>query len=235
MYIQSQACMTLHNSFLHMNRFNKTKSVVLCLIKLKRSKLFPLTVDPFFTREPNFWQGLLPLKVCLFPLNVYLLFFHIPTKNVYMSRNGKSTSWHVRPTKTQISLRIHEVWSESSLSAWRHFVTLTIQNEPSEDSDQTAQMRSLIWIFAGHICPNVRFLTLRFKCFCFPFPHIPTTNMHNLFLPCVGSASSEYTQRPPWHHCNINRGSYTSGNFIRNFWNDHSASFIKFHMKWPRV
>ena len=31
----------------------------------------------------------------------------------------KPTKWHVRPAKTQISLGIRQVWSESSLSAWR--------------------------------------------------------------------------------------------------------------------
>ena len=37
----------------------------------------------------------------------------------YMSRlMTKPTKWHVRPAKTQISLGIHPVWSESSLCAW---------------------------------------------------------------------------------------------------------------------
>ena len=31
----------------------------------------------------------------------------------------KPTTWHVRTAKTQISLGMHPVWSESSLSAWR--------------------------------------------------------------------------------------------------------------------
>ena len=31
----------------------------------------------------------------------------------------KPTKWHVRPAKTQISLGIRPVWSESSLSSWR--------------------------------------------------------------------------------------------------------------------
>ena len=30
--------------------------------------------------------------------------------------------WYVRPTKTQISLRIRAVWLESSLSAWRNYI-----------------------------------------------------------------------------------------------------------------
>ena len=32
----------------------------------------------------------------------------------------KPTKWHVRPVKTQISLGIYPVWSESSMSAWRN-------------------------------------------------------------------------------------------------------------------
>ena len=45
----------------------------------------------------------------------------------------------------------------------KKFASLTIQNALSEDSDQTARMRSLIWIFAGRPCPKVRFLTLSLK------------------------------------------------------------------------
>ena len=74
----------------------------------------------------------------------------------------KCTFWHVRPTKTQISLRIRAVCSESSLSAWRNLVSLAIQNTPSEGSDQTAWMRRLIWIFTGCICSKLRCRTLRF-------------------------------------------------------------------------
>ena len=42
----------------------------------------------------------------------------------------KRTFCHVILTKTQISLRIYAVWSECLLSAWRNFVSLTIQNAP---------------------------------------------------------------------------------------------------------
>ena len=86
----------------------------------------------------------------------------------------KRTFGHVRPTKTQISLRIRAVWLESLLSAWRSVASMAIQNAPSEDSDQTAHMRSLIWIFARCTWSKVHFLTLRFigneatqKCGCF--------------------------------------------------------------------
>ena len=54
-------------------------------------------------------------------------------------RRGKTTFWHVRPTKTQISLRIRAVWYESSLSVWRNFASWAFQNASNEDSDQPAQ------------------------------------------------------------------------------------------------
>ena len=72
------------------------------------------------------------------------------TRCIEPNRNAqKCTYWHARPTKTQVSLRLRAGWSESSLSACRNFASLAIQNAPSEDSDQTARMRRLIWIFVG--------------------------------------------------------------------------------------
>ena len=75
----------------------------------------------------------------------------------------KRTFWYLRKTKTQISLHIRAVWSESSLSAWRNIASLAIQNEHSEDSEKIARMRRLIWIFAGCACSKVCFLSLRLK------------------------------------------------------------------------
>ena len=43
---------------------------------------------------------------------------------------------------------------EETLYAWLS------KHAPSEDSDQTAQTRSRIWIFTGRTYPKVRFLTL---------------------------------------------------------------------------
>ena len=61
----------------------------------------------------------------------------------------KTNNVAVRPAKTQISLGIRQVWSESSLcSQW-------VAKDPSflhadgEDSDQTGRMPRLIWVFAG--------------------------------------------------------------------------------------
>ena len=61
----------------------------------------------------------------------------------------------MRPAKIQISLRIRAVWSESSLGSF--WIAKDKKKKKkyiyadNEDSDQTARMRSLIWVFFGHI------------------------------------------------------------------------------------
>ena len=73
-----------------------------------------------------------------------------PTHRGHLSRlMTKPTKWHVRPAKTQISLGIRPVWSESSLSAWRKPGSLATHWAHSEDSDQTGRISRLIWVFAG--------------------------------------------------------------------------------------
>ena len=49
----------------------------------------------------------------------------------------KPAKWHLHPAKTQISLGVCPVWSESALSAWRKLGSLATHWEHSEDSDQT--------------------------------------------------------------------------------------------------
>ena len=61
----------------------------------------------------------------------------------------KPTKWSVCPGKTQISLGIHPVWSESLLSAWTIIGSLATYKAHSKDSDQTWRMPRLIWVFAG--------------------------------------------------------------------------------------
>ena len=55
----------------------------------------------------------------------------------------------MRPAKTQLSLGIRPVWSESTLSAWRRLESLATHSAHSEDSDQTGRMPKLSWVFAG--------------------------------------------------------------------------------------
>ena len=70
------------------------------------------------------------------------------------SEHDKTTKWSVRPAKTQISLGIRPVWSESSLSAWRNLGSL---------ASYWARMRRLNWVFAGRTCNFVGFVVLRLK------------------------------------------------------------------------
>ena len=57
--------------------------------------------------------------------------------------------------------RLKSVQSTQSLCCLlEETASLAIQNVPNEVSDQTAQMRRLILIFPGCICPKVRFLIL---------------------------------------------------------------------------
>ena len=72
----------------------------------------------------------------------------------------KPTKWHVRPAKTQISLGICPVWSETSLSAWRstgafatHIIDLAHSEDWSDWADAQADL-SLRWAhshFAGFV------------------------------------------------------------------------------------
>ena len=59
------------------------------------------------------------------------------------------TKWYVCPAKTQISLGIHPVWSESSLCTQWLAEDPVFLHADSADSDQTGRMPRLIWVFAG--------------------------------------------------------------------------------------
>ena len=78
----------------------------------------------------------------------------------YLSRIvTKPSKWHVRPAKTQISLGIRTVRSESSLSAWRKLGSLAtlLSTQRRLWSDPP----SLIWVFAGRTCHFVGFVTMQ--------------------------------------------------------------------------
>ena len=74
------------------------------------------------------------------------------------------TKWHVRPAKTQISLGIRPVWSESSLSAWRKFGSSTTHWAHSDDwsdwADAEAEL-SLRWAHSHIVGFVTRWLSLR--------------------------------------------------------------------------
>ena len=71
------------------------------------------------------------------------------TNNLIESRHDKTNKLSVRPAKTQISLGIRPVWSESSLSAQRVAKDPRFLHADSENSDLTGRMPRLIWNVAG--------------------------------------------------------------------------------------
>ena len=69
-----------------------------------------------------------------------------------MSRNVRERILaHVLPVKIQISLRVRAVWSESSFGAFWIAKDAKFLHADNEDSDQTAQVRRLIWVFFGYM------------------------------------------------------------------------------------
>ena len=99
-------------------------------------------------------------------------------------RHDKTNKVTVRPAKTQISLGIRPVWSESSLDAqslcWfchvRDWQNQQSDCAPSEDSDQPGHPPSLIRVFAG--C-TVTLLVLSCRGSCPFFKLCLTTSFQN--------------------------------------------------------
>ena len=92
-----------------------------------------------------------------------LLFFFFKRWHKYLlePQLKKCTFGHVRPAKFQISLRISEVWPESSLGTFWIAKDAKFLQADKEESHQTARMRKLIWVFVRRINQKVRFLMLR--------------------------------------------------------------------------
>ena len=65
-----------------------------------------------------------------------------------------AAAWHqqkrpLHPVKTQVSLSINPVWSESLLCSQWPAKNPRFLHVDSEDSDQTGRMPRLIWVFTG--------------------------------------------------------------------------------------
>ena len=79
--------------------------------------------------------------------------------------SSENVPGHARRVKIQISLCIRTVWSESSLGVFWIVNDSKFLHADNEDSDQTARMRRLIWVFVGCTCQKVGFRTLRLEDF----------------------------------------------------------------------
>ena len=84
----------------------------------------------------------------------------------YEPRHDKTNKMSERPAKTQISLGIRPVWSESSLSAWRNLGSLATHWAHSEDSDHTQADLSLRWAHT-HFVGFVMFCHIAAHIFCY--------------------------------------------------------------------
>ena len=82
-------------------------------------------------------------------LSKHMILIQTSGRREISRRMTKLTKWPVRWVKTQISLVIRPVWSESLLYAWRHVEPLTTYWAHGEDSDLTGWMPRLIRVFAG--------------------------------------------------------------------------------------
>ena len=74
---------------------------------------------------------------------------------IWATKTNKMT---MRSAKTQISLGICPVWSESSLYTQWVAKGPSFLHADSKDSNQTGQMPRLIWVFAGRTCHFVHFV-----------------------------------------------------------------------------
>ena len=89
-----------------------------------------------FNRCPVLWEGCVAwLCFSKFAFNIWAT---------------KPTLKLVQTAKTQISLRIRAVWSESSLIACAFYSLHAIQRWMNENPCHTGWMYRLIWVFAGH-------------------------------------------------------------------------------------
>ena len=112
----------------------------------------------------------------------------------------------MRPAKTQISLGIRPVWSESTLSTWRKLGSLATHWVHSEDSDQTGWMPRLTWVFAGRTAillvlswgGSFRFLCLLACLFWFNVALNNFSVISRWCLVATGSPMFTYIVLPDW-------------------------------------
>ena len=97
----------------------------------------------------------------------------------------KPKKWHVHPARTQISMGIRPVYSESSLCTQREAKDPSFLHADSKDSDQTEQTPRLIWDFAGCTCHFVGFvmrrLRLKYTYLLVQTPYKSSTNANDKF------------------------------------------------------
>ena len=143
-----------------------------CRVK-KKSKLKgvhpfnKLRCKDYYLKNNQFWPLITHFWTRLFKyipdINKKTLQFYMFPDNQIEEIEPKRQKTYLHPVKTQVSLCICAVWSESSLTAFWIVKGVKFLYADNEDSDQTTRMRSLIWVFVGYRCQRVRYIMLRIK------------------------------------------------------------------------
>ena len=113
-------------------------------------------------------------------------------------QHNKTQQNDVHPVKTQISLGICPVWSESSPTTWRNLGSLVTHWAYSKDSDQTGWVPRLIWVFSGHTGHIVGFVVMPLKCDVVPLlirPSVASTK-----APLKGTPEMIKKNTTQWGH-----------------------------------
>ena len=113
-----------------------------------------------------------------------------------MSRYVRERSFsHVLPTKTQISLRIRAVWSESSLSAWESFAQWRFWSDcANAQADLNIPSRKHAYIMLTPLKPHFYIVKLGFTGVYIIF--LISAQKHRLWV-IVRTASSRWFLRVP--------------------------------------
>ena len=94
-------------------------------------------------------------------LKIYVKKFKQTANIILKPQHEKTNKMNVCPAKTQISLYICTVWSESSLCSQWETKDLRSLHADSKDSDRTGRMPRLIRVFAGRTDNFVGFVVLQ--------------------------------------------------------------------------
>ena len=124
----------------HVHIHERTAQTCIWIIKIQANKLICYVCE----------------NIIIYTITHMLLYVNLCRNMLRLKYNlsrlmTKPTKWYVRPAKTQTSLGICPIWSESSLCAVWVAKDPKFLHADSEDSDQTARMPRLICVFAGRI------------------------------------------------------------------------------------
>ena len=125
-------------------------------------------------------------------------------------KQNKPNKVSVCPAKTQISLGVHPVWTQTSLSAWKNIGSLAIHWAHSECSDKTGRMPRLIWVFAGRTCHFVDFVMLPLNIFSLFLLTSCLIRISAMSLTVTHTFTTMFINCQFWHQLKLMRSTQSS-------------------------